>query len=434
MTAAVSAVVLTVLPALAGAGEEPQKTYRLDHAVVTYSGIDEKHAKAVAEVVQAARAAAVDEYGFDMPKTVSVSVTAGAKRARLFNDGHDRMYLSIRSSRDLRQPRYSGIYNIYGFCHEVGHLAMYRVIRDHSWMTTAAAEGWAHYLGSVLVDLVYEKLGQEVWPDRYDYRGDGMARLKRQLAARPSPIAKGAGQWMKLADIVGRKGLAPLLKAWGQAKVDPQDPAAALRKVLLASGKDDRLGAWWNGVEALFVVRRPKSGFAARTCNPGDLAGDAVELVCDDGKPAGKKSIAGSGHAVRFDVRGGDWYLTTVSIHGSRYGQPRPPREDFHVYLCDKELQQIADFPVPYGKFAWGRAQWLTIPVTPTQVPRQFIVCVSFNPTATKGVFVSRDAEAGGTSLTGLPGEPGRACSEGDWLIRAKVDRLRAGNALQPQR
>jgi hypothetical protein len=434
MAATVSAVVLTILPALAGAGEAPRKTFRLDHAVVTYSGIDEKHAKAIAEVVQAARGAAVGEYGFDMPETVSVSVTAGAKRARLFNDGHDRMFLSIRSARDLRQPRTSGIYNIYGLCHEVGHLAMYRVIRDHSWMTTAAAEGWAHWLGSCLVDAVYEKLGPAVWPDRYDYRGDGTARLKRQLAGRPSPVAKGAGQWGKLAEIVGRKGLAPLLKAWGQAKVDPQDPAAALRKVLLATGRDERLGAWWNGVEALFVHRRPKSGFAARTCKAGDLAGDAVELACDDGKPAGKKSIAGSGHAVRFGVQGGDWYLTSVRIHGARYGLPRPPREDFHVCLCDKAFRQIADFPVPYAKFARGQARWLTVPLTPTQVPGEFIVCVHFNPTATKGVFVSRDAAGGGRSLTGLPGEPGRTCSEGDWLIRAEVDRLRAADALAPQR
>ncbi|MGB2819608.1 MAG: hypothetical protein WBF17_01400 [Phycisphaerae bacterium] len=435
MKRSVLVLALLVPPLAAGAAEGANKTYRGDHTVVLYSGIDEKYAKAIAEVVEAARAVAVEQYGFDMPDTVSVSVTAGAaKRPRLFNDGQDRLYLSVRSARDLRQPRYSGIYNIYGLCHEVGHLAMYRLIRDRSWMTTAAAEGWAHWLGSRVVDAVYEKLGQEVWPDRYDYRADGTARLKRQLASRPSAIAKGAGQWMELAGIIGPKAFVGLFKAWGQAEVDPHDPAAALRRGLLAVGKDERLGAWWNAAESLFVQARPKSGFAARTAKPGDLAGDPVELAHDDGKPADKKSIAGGGHAVRFDAKGTDWYLTAVRIHGSRYGHPRPPKEDFHVYLCDADFKQIADFPAPYARFARGEPRWVTVEVTPTQVPPKFIVCVGFNPTGTKGVFVSRDAEAEGDCLIGLPTAGGQAFREGDWLIRADLDRPRSADALGTQR
>jgi RNA polymerase sigma-70 factor (ECF subfamily) len=414
---------------------EAQQTYRSDHAAVSYSGISEKHAKAIADVVEAARAAAVEQYGFDMPDTVTISVECDPKkRVRLFNDGNDHMFLTLRTERDLLRPKYSGIFHLYGLCHEIGHLAMYRVIRQREWMSTAAAEGWAHYLGSRLVDAVYGKLGQEVWPDRYDYRADGMQRLKRQLASRPDEVAKGAGQWMKLAEIVGDKALASLFQAWAKAEIDLTDPAAALRRTLLATCKDRRLEAWWNQSERLFVVRRPKSGFAARTCKVGDLAGDPVELVCDDDKPAGKNSMAGTGHAVRFSVRGSDWYLTAVKVHGARYGYPRPPSEDFHVYLCDADFKQIADFPVPYAKFARGASQWVSISVTPTQVPPKFIVCVAFNPTATKGVYVSRDAAGGGTSLTGLPGKPAGTFSQGDWLIRATVDRPRAADALKAPR
>jgi len=423
-----------VLIGSAGAAEE-KKTYRSDHAVVTYSGIGEPYAKALAAVAEAARAAAVAQFGLDMPDTIAVAVEHNPRgRPRLFTDGHDRMFLTVRTERDLRRPKYSGIFTLYGVCHEIGHIAMYRTLRERGWMSSAAAEGWAHYAGSRLVDAVYAKHGEAVWPDRYDYRVDGMMRLKRQLAGRPAGTAKGAGQWMKLVEIVGAKSMPGIFKAWQGAKVDPADPGGALRKALLAAGKDKRLGDWWNRTEALFVVKREKSGFRAQTAKPGDLAGTPAELALDDGKAAGRKSIAGSAHAVAFETKGPDWYLTAVRIHGGRYGRPRPPREDFHVWLCDAEMKQIADFPFAYSKFGYGSPRWLTLKVTPTRVPPKFILCVGFNPTATKGVFVSRDAALDGRSLTGLPGESPRTFTPGDWLIRATLDQAKAADSLKPIR
>jgi RNA polymerase sigma-70 factor (ECF subfamily) len=67
----------------------------------------------------------------------------------------------------------------------------------------------------------------------------------------------------------------------------------------------------------------------------------------------------------------------------------------------------------------------VTLPVKPTSVPSEFILCVGFNPTATRGVFVHHDKEGSGNSLTGLPGEPGSDFTKGDWLIRASVDVLK---------
>lgn len=431
--AAIAALLSLSLPAPAA---EEARTYRTDHAVVTYAGIGEPYAKAIAQTCQAARNAAVEQFGFDMPESIAVSVTADRKkRTRLFNDGHDSFSLTVRTERDLRRPRYSRIFHIYGMCHEVGHLAMYRPIRDHGWMTTAAAEGWAHWLGSRLVDAVFAKHGEALWPDRYDYRADGMARLKRQIASGSrSATVRGAAQWARLVAIVGDKQMPGLFKAWGAAKIDPHDPAAALRKVLLATCRGDGLADWWNGAEAMFVFKRPRSGFAARTIKPGDLMGDEVELAHDDGKRAGHRSSAGGGHAVRFQAAGGDWYLTAVQVHGARYGYPRAPREDFHVWLCDAEMKEIADFPFPYGAFARGAAKWVTLKVKPTQVPTKFAVCVAFNPTRTKGVFVSHDAAGEGHSLSALPGKGGQTFRDGDWLIRVRLDQPKTADALKAPR
>jgi hypothetical protein len=145
------------------------------------------------------------------------------------------------------------------------------------------------------------------------------------------------------------------------------------------------------------------------------------ELALDDGKMKGRKSIGGGGHAVRFEAPGDGWTLTSVRIHGSRYGYPQAPREDFKIFLCDDKFQLITEFPFPYSKFQRGDAKWVTFDVKPTKVPRTFILGVNFDPAQTKGVYLSHDAQGSGKSMVGLPGDESRPFEQGDWLIRAKV-------------
>lgn len=68
----------------------------------------------------------------------------------------------------------------------------------------------------------------------------------------------------------------------------------------------------------------------------------------------------------------------------------------------------------------------------PTQAPADFTICVGFNPSATKGVFVHYDEAASGSSLTGLPGKGFSPFGKGDWLIRAELDQARKSNAPKP--
>jgi hypothetical protein len=410
-----------------------EQVYRLDNTVVTYEGIEQIYAEAIGKTAHAARAIAAEKFGFDMPQTIKVNINCDPKqRVRLFTDGQDMMYLTIRRESDLKKPQESGIFHIYGICHETGHLAMYRIIIDHSWMSSDAAEGWAHYLGSRIVDGVYEKHKGELWPDKYDYLADGTARLNNQLAdANAAGIVKGAGLWKDLAEIVGDKSIVEIFKAWSKAEIDPADPGAALRKALLETKEDERLNIWWNSAEPMLVFKRPSSEFKTKTAKRNELAQEPMDLFFDDGRQASKSSIAGSGHAVKFNIPGSDWYLTSVQIYGSRYGYPQAPKEDFHIWLCDKDFKTIADFPQPYAKFNRGNPKWVNLPVEPTNVPTEFVICVGFNPTGTKGVYVGYDAEGSGNSFTALPGGEFNSFSEGDWLIRVKVDQLKGSDALK---
>ena len=145
------------------------------------------------------------------------------------------------------------------------------------------------------------------------------------------------------------------------------------------------------------------------------------ELAHDDGASTGKRSVAGSGHAVRFEAHSKNCYLTAVRIYGSRYGQPAPPAENAYIWLCDADFKLLSPFPFSYANFERGNEKWVTIPIKPIRVPQRFIIGVGFNPTATKGVYVHHDAAGSGNSLLGLPGRDSRPFEKGDWLIRAVV-------------
>ncbi len=162
----------------------------------------------------------------------------------------------------------------------------------------------------------------------------------------------------------------------------------------------------------------------------GPSAPESQELSHDDGRKAGQSSIAGGGHAVRFHVDGDSWCITSVKLHGSRYGEVRPPKENFHVWICDATFKPIATFQFPYSSFTRGEPGWKTFRIHPTRVPKDFIVCFGFNPHQTKGIYVSYDGRPSETSQIGIPeSNPPRPFAKGNWLIRCQIEDRPNGEA-----
>lgn len=160
---------------------------------------------------------------------------------------------------------------------------------------------------------------------------------------------------------------------------------------------------------------------ASSTRGPSRVRRKMVKLSVDDGSSDGRKSITGSGHAVLFDAPGEGCILKSVFIYGSRYGYPKPPQEDFHIWLCDEDFNVIEDFPFPYSRFKRGNPKWVTFRVKSIEVPSTFVICAGFNPERTKGVYVHYDESSSGNSFTGLPGKEMAVLNDGEWMIRAVV-------------
>lgn len=417
------ALLLLTARALAGTAAAP-------HVQVTYDGIDAKYAEAIAQTISAAWTVYVEEFGFDMPQTVVCAATcAPGAPTRLFNDGKDHLTLTIPTQDKLLKPATSGVFNLYGICHELGHIAMYRILKDRDWMSSAALGGFAHYAGSVVTDRVYAAKGQSLWPDPYDYREDGAARLNQQLAsAKPDAITKAAGQWLKLESIVGQKAFPKLFAAWQAANIAPTKPndAVLLALIKFDDAKVAPLADWWKSASPAFIEKREASAVGAETIAPGRLTGKPTKIALDDDSADDKRSIAGGGHARTFEAPDEkDWYIVAVWVHGGRYGLPRAPDTQFDISLCEPDLKAISTWKKPYASFNRGDSNWVRFDVPPTRVPRKFSVCLNFRPTATNGIYVSMDNSTKGASVIGTPGKPGNPLKNGDWMIRVELDRAK---------
>ncbi len=155
------------------------------------------------------------------------------------------------------------------------------------------------------------------------------------------------------------------------------------------------------------------------------LAKGPVTLAYGDGTADGKKSIAGTGEMIRFAAPADKNSLTGIALHGARYGNPQPPKENAKVYvLADDGTTVLHTEAIPYARFERGESKWNELKFQKAvEVPKTFWIVVDLAAAATKGVYVSYDTSTGGEhSRTGLPGKEAKPTPfGGDWMIRAYI-------------
>jgi len=391
-----------------------------EHCRVEYRGVESRWARGFANIYDTAFDGFREVLGIDLPETVTIDISVTGKPTRLWTDGQSRIILHLEKEEDLLPT--SRYHNLYGMCHEPGHIAMYSRMGSLAGLPDGVAEGWAHYCGSVICDYVWSVHGKYGYPEPYEYNKDGAARLVRQYHedAEDAVTAAAYTFWL-IGDMFGhRKVGAAMLKALeGQptgAELMPRFvealgkdagglvPAAMLvsafswDSALIERGKEPP-AAYFHG------LKRDKDGF----------------LRYDDDSNEGMRSSAGSGHAAIFHREGGGM-LTAVKLKGARYG-PETSSTQFRLTLLDGDFNQLAQYEYPFMLFE-RRGEplyWVELEVPKTKVPEVFFVAVDFRPTATDGIYVGIDESCKGHSFSALPGGHLRDFAEGEWMIRAKV-------------
>jgi hypothetical protein len=401
-----------------------QGTVSNTHSEVTYEGLDPKWATAFGSIYEEAYNGYKEVLGFDLPAKVTIKLSVTGEPTKLWTDGKSTIFLELNNEDDLLPS--SGYHNVYGMCHEPGHIVMYRDMSSLSGLPDGVGEGWAHYCGSVICDYVWGKLGKDVYPVPFDYSVDGTKRLAKQCETKskdPTTLAactfytlgmkyghKAVGSAMRAALLNKPTGseLMPLFSSELAKAVNAPEagliPESMLSKALT-----------WD-TKLLNKGKSPKESFFR-----GLKAGEGGWLSYDDDVNESIRSTAGSGHAVIFHKRGGG-ILTAVRMKGSRYGLDQS-ESVFRVTVLDADFKVIKQVEFPYLKYA-GRGEslyWVDLPMPSIKVPEVFFIAYDFNPSATDGIYVGIDKSSKGHSFAALPGDHLSDFNDGEWMIRAQV-------------
>lgn len=150
-------------------------------------------------------------------------------------------------------------------------------------------------------------------------------------------------------------------------------------------------------------------------------------LKYGDEKADGKKSLGGSGEVIHFELPEGISEVKGLKIHGSRYGYPQPPNEDFEMTFVSEDFSEILmTEEAPYSLFQRGESKWTNVKFkkTVSDLPRTFWIVLNFHAEQRKGVYVSYDTSTKGVySRIGLAGENELREVEfkGDWMVQIQT-------------
>ncbi len=165
-----------------------------------------------------------------------------------------------KSLNDFLPPKQSGKKNVYGLCHEFGHLFMFNLTNNHNnWMTREYAEAWADLFGNYMVDLLYEKKEQAVWPEPHEYlKNAGLRAMNKRIKKRINNTKRKKFEtaslyWFELNKIIGFENFSSLFKMLDREKVKNPNARNKYLKVLKLFKKDFQWDSWFKKYEASII-------------------------------------------------------------------------------------------------------------------------------------------------------------------------------------
>ncbi len=144
--------------------------------LITHPAGFQEYATAILKVCHTALLKYTRVFGMSSPNIHVFIYTNASKRSLSTTPANYRVYLYIQSIKDLEEPTKSHLHHVYGFIHEIGHIMF---MTDNNIFN----EGWANYAaGFRIVSEVYHDLGDDVWPQPYNYsRIEGRERFLNEI-------------------------------------------------------------------------------------------------------------------------------------------------------------------------------------------------------------------------------------------------------------
>ncbi len=227
---------------------QTQKT-ETEHFKANFNIEIEEYALASLKVLEEAWSIATNN-GFYLPERINFSIVASERNALYFNRKNLReITWEYKTKHDFLPPDQSKKNNIYGLCHEIGHLCMYHANHNrNSWMSYDYRESWADYFANTIIDSLYENIGINFWPEPHNYRKyAGTAFLLERLET-DNPDLQNFNQacsfWYELGDSIGFSNLSRFFKSINSQKVDNPGAKEKFAAVLRDYLEKDQVDEW----------------------------------------------------------------------------------------------------------------------------------------------------------------------------------------------
>lgn len=220
---------------------------------VEYEEEAEKYVISSLKVLEFVRSQAIEQ-GFYLPPKLKFSVIRSNRNVLYFD--HKKLKgitWEYNSLTNLLPPEKSRKKNVYGLCHELGHLCMYYITNNkNGWMTYEYRESWADFFGNYMIDSVYQYLGTNFWPEPHNYLETAGTDflIKRLHQDKDKGELEGFNYsclfWYELNEKIGFDNFSKFFNELAKQKVKNPDAKGKYLKVLTSFIDDNELSGWYN--------------------------------------------------------------------------------------------------------------------------------------------------------------------------------------------
>lgn len=400
------------------------------HIRLINNGVEEKYAKAIENLLETAYTVYTKKLGLSLPNIIKINLSLNPNSPRnLSTDGEGQIFFQIGSIQELYPD---GGTNVYGICHEIGHIAIGSRIRYDWGISNEIDETLAGLCGSIVCDYVFDEKGPNLWPVPYDYKKrEGSARARELLSKLGQNDA--ASKDMKIAF----KGIWSLYFELGE-----KDFFSALNNCL-----EKRPAGRMFLPSFLSEIRKKKPDISHNIFpkhlmeSPGewiprkpDLEAPALfkELQCAPtkdnttmlwyySKTPTPKYMESRERTAFFQLFRLPWngkgILYSVEIFGRRHGNS----SKVIMWICDLKMRVIAEEKFSSQELNW-KSGWHILPIKhPVDVPQFFTIGIFFvDADAYKGFYMGYRKDVSGHSYLGSPRQL-YLLENQDWAFRVNV-------------
>ena len=251
-------LLIGLLPSIKSIGQKTK--IETDLFKVEYEKEAEKYVLASLKILDFVKDETIKN-GFELKKKKLKFTLKKSNRTLLYIDRKLKGIIwEYKSLDDFLPTKRSGKKNIYGLCHEFGHLFMFNLIKNkNNWMTKEHNEAWADLFGNYMIDLLFDKKGLNIWPEPYNYtKNAGLKAMKERIEKRiTNPKTKkfetASLYWYQLNEIIDFKNFSRLFRIINNENVKNPNARKKYLNVLKNFKKDYEWDLWFPKFEKIII-------------------------------------------------------------------------------------------------------------------------------------------------------------------------------------